>query len=87
MSLGGEYRISNPILFVSESTDAFSAFYLEIRQALRTAVSELDSTEFMHAQTLLATRIKELLVPKASQLGVELVQIEVFEAMPIGRPA
>jgi hypothetical protein len=31
MSLGGEQRIIDPALFVTESSDAFGAFYLEIR--------------------------------------------------------
>ena len=44
ISLAGEYRITNPGEFVTESSDAFATFYLELRQALRVATGE-SSTE------------------------------------------
>jgi len=84
VSLAGEYRIINPASFVIESTDAFGAFYLELRQALRLAVGELDSASFLSGQALLTGRMKELLVPKAVQLGIEMTRLEIYECVPVG---
>ena len=84
VSLAGEYRVSHPASFLSESTDAFAAFYLELRQALFTAVGELQGDSFINDQTLLTSRIKELLVPRSTQLGIEIVQLEIWEAVPLG---
>jgi regulator of protease activity HflC (stomatin/prohibitin superfamily) len=84
ISLGGEYRISNPAFFVTESSDAFGAFYLELRQALRVAVGELNSPGFLSGQAPLTARMKELLVPKAAQLGIEMTQLEIYECVPVG---
>jgi regulator of protease activity HflC (stomatin/prohibitin superfamily) len=84
MSLGGEYRITNPALFVAESSDAFGAFYLELRQALHMAVKELDNETIFNGQAPLTARIKELLVPRAAQLGIEMTQLDIWEAVPIG---
>jgi regulator of protease activity HflC (stomatin/prohibitin superfamily) len=84
MSLGGEYRITNPALFMAESSDAFGAFYLELRQALHMAVKELNSETIFNGKAPLTARIKELLVPRAAQLGIEMTQLDIWEAVPIG---
>lgn len=84
MSLGGEYRVVNPALFVTESSDSFGAFFLEVRRALRNAVGELESQNFFAGQALIPARMKELLIPKAAQLGLEMTQLEVGEAVPVG---
>jgi regulator of protease activity HflC (stomatin/prohibitin superfamily) len=46
VSLGGEYRVPDPALFVITSSDAFAAFYLEAGHAFRTAVGELTADAF-----------------------------------------
>jgi regulator of protease activity HflC (stomatin/prohibitin superfamily) len=84
VSLGGEYRVINATSFVSESSDAFASFYIELRQALRVAVGELNSENFLGEHALIAIRTKELLVPRAAQLGIEMTQLEVWEAVPVG---
>lgn len=84
VSLLGEYRVANPGCFVTESSDAFASFYLELRQALRLAAGEMNSVGFFNAQTQLASRVRELLQPKEAQLGIEMTQLDIFEAVPIG---
>jgi hypothetical protein len=49
VSLGGEYRVGDPAKFISESADAFGAFYLEMRHSLNTAISEMTSNNFKAA--------------------------------------
>ena len=84
VSLAGEYRVVNPGLFVTESSDAFATFYLELRQTLRRSVGEMSSHDFFGGQPQLTARIKELLLPKAVQLGIEMTQLDVYEAVPVG---
>jgi hypothetical protein len=72
--------------FITQSSDAFAAFYLEVRQALRLAVGEITSQSFGTGENAFVERIKEVLVPRASQLGVELINVEVYEAVPVWRP-
>lgn len=85
VSVSGEQKIIDPVAFVSQNSDSFGTFYLEMRQALRVAVSELESEAILRGQSLVTVRMEELLVPKAAQLGIELVSLEVWEAMPLGR--
>jgi hypothetical protein len=86
ISLGGEYRVAAPESFLTQSSDAFGALYLDLRQALRTATSELNSAAFLSEGTPLVARINELLVPRSQQLGIELVRLEVSESSPLGWP-
>ena len=85
ISVGGEQKIANPLAFVSENSDSFAAFYLEMRQALRVAVSEMESDAVLANQSSVTARMKELLTPRAAELGIQLIRLEVFEAMPLGR--
>jgi hypothetical protein len=86
ISLGYECRIVEPVAFVSGSSDAYGAFFLEVRQALRVAVGELTRNEFHAGETSLADRLNELLLPKAAHLGIEITKLDVWESVPIGSP-
>ena len=84
VSLGGEYRITAPALFTTENSDAFGAFYLELRQALRVSAGEVTGESLLGNSLLLTDRIKELLVPRAAHLGLEMTQLDVWEIVPVG---
>jgi hypothetical protein len=84
LSLGGEYLISDPAKFVSENSNSFDAFYLELRQALRTAAKEFDGHSIIAEQSALIARVKELTIPRGDQLGVELMHLDAWETTPIG---
>lgn len=84
VSLGGEYRVDDPGRFVSESSDPYGAVYLEIRQALRAAVAESDAGSLLDGRAMLAERVKELVVPRAALLGVEVTHLEAWETVPLG---
>jgi regulator of protease activity HflC (stomatin/prohibitin superfamily) len=84
MSLGGEYRVVDPTLFLTQNSDAFGAFFLEVRHALHLAVGELNSDAILNERDTLIPRVKELLIPRAAQLGIEMTQLDVWEAVPTG---
>jgi regulator of protease activity HflC (stomatin/prohibitin superfamily) len=86
VSVNGEFRIVDPAAFVTASGDSFRAFYLDTRQALRTAISETGSEKFLSGQAMLTDRLKELLVPRAAHPGLEMTQVETWEAAPLGWP-
>ena len=86
ISLGGEYRIVDPARFVSENSDAWGAFYLELRQSLRVAATELSNDSILGAQSPLTVRVRDLLVPRAAQLGLELTRLDVWEVILVGWP-
>lgn len=85
ISLGGEYRISDPALYVTQSSESSTTYLLEIKQALRSAVGELRGDAFLDGQSSLLVRVKELVMPRGAQLGIELTQLDLYEFVPIGR--
>ena len=86
VSLAGEYRVTNPALFASQSSDSFAAFYLQLKQTIRVAAGEIDSGDFFTGQAQLTARLKELVLPRETQLGIEMTRLELYEAVPIGWP-
>ena len=84
LSLSGECQVSDPAAFVRESSDSFSSFLLDIKQALRTSASETHSKALLSGESMLLMRMRELLVPRAAVFGVELRQLEVLEVVPSG---
>ena len=84
ISLSGEYRVIDPLAFVTESTDAPSALYLEVRLATSAAVAELSGEHFLNEPFAITQRVKELLAPRAAQLGMEISQLDLWEAVPVG---
>jgi hypothetical protein len=85
ISLGGEYKVSDPLTFIAESSDAFGALYMEMRHTLRSTVAELKLDTIVGGGAVLTDRVEELTVPRAEQLGIKLTQLQVYEAVPLGR--
>ena len=86
VGLVGEYRVTAPELFLTQSSDAFGVLYLDLRQALRNATNEMEGDAFLSEVTPLVTRVRELLVPRSQQPGIELVRLEVSEVSSPGWP-
>ena len=59
-------------------------FYLELRQALRVAAGEVNSGGLFRELAQLTARMRELLQPNETQLGIEMTRVEISEAVPIG---
>jgi regulator of protease activity HflC (stomatin/prohibitin superfamily) len=86
IGVSGEYRIVSPEAFITTSSNSAATFFLEARQALRASVTEIATDDSWHTTLAdLPTRIKELLTPRASQLGIEIMLLELSEAVPLGR--
>ncbi len=84
IGLGGEYQIADVVRFVGASTNGFDAFYMDLKQALRATVAEMEGDQLLRGDGELTARLRELLEPRSAHLGVELTKLEVWEAVPIG---
>ena len=84
LSISGEYRVSDPALFTIQSSDPFGAFYLEARQALHLAAKEFEGLPVLTDPHLITSRVRELLIPPAAHLGLDITSLNVSEILPIG---
>jgi regulator of protease activity HflC (stomatin/prohibitin superfamily) len=79
----GEYRVTDPASFVSESSDGHAAFYLSLEREIGSAVAELERAEMLGARVFSADRVRERMEPRAAQLGIAIIHLEASDLVPI----
>ncbi len=84
ISFGGEYRVTDPALYLTESAEPFGALFVALERVIPSAISEFDTQAVVHTPTLLAERVKELIEPRATQLGMQITSLEVSNVVSIG---
>ena len=84
ISLTGQYRIADPVAFLTSSSNATAAFFLELTQSLRTATHELSGHNLSFARGTLPARLQQLIAGKSARFGITLESIEVEQFVPLG---
>ena len=84
ISLTGHYRITDPTAFVTTSSNATGAFFLELTQSLRESTQEFSGHNPAFARTALPARIQQLVAPRAARLGITVDSLEIAEYVPLG---
>lgn len=80
----GACRVIDPAAYLAQSSDSFSVFYLELKQALQTSVRETPAQLILEGHSQLTERVRELLIPRSTQLGIELIQLDLLQPFPVG---
>lgn len=81
--LNGEYRVVDPVSFIRGSNDGHTAFYLSLEREIALSIAELDRSDILDGRVSVADRIRERIEPRAAQLGIELLHMEVSDLLPI----
>ena len=84
ISLAGQYRIADPVAFLTTSSNATGAFFLELTQVLRAATRELSGHNLAFARGTLPLRMQQLIAPKSTKFGITLDEVEVEQFIPLG---
>jgi len=84
IAFGGEYKVIDPARYVTESSDPFGALFVALDRIIPSAVVEFDTDTVVTTPTLLAERVKELIEPRAAQLGMSVVELDVSNVVSIG---
>jgi regulator of protease activity HflC (stomatin/prohibitin superfamily) len=79
----GDYRVVDPALFVSGTSDGHAAMYLSLEREIGRAVAELDRAEILDSQISLADRTRERIEPRAAELGIVINHLEIADLIPI----
>ncbi len=80
--LQGEYKVVDAALFLRESSDGHSAFYLSLDRVISLSIAEAHRTELLSNRGAVADRIRERIEPRAAQLGISIIHIEVSDMIP-----
>ena len=84
IGLTGKYRITGPADFLTASSNATGAFFLELTAAIRAATLELSGHNLTFARANLPTRLLQLIAPATAQYGITLELIEITDFVPLG---
>jgi regulator of protease activity HflC (stomatin/prohibitin superfamily) len=84
IAFGGEYRVIDPALYITESADPFGALFVALERVIPSAIVEFDTDTIVTTPTLLAERVKELIEPRAMQLGMNITELEVSNVVSLG---
>jgi regulator of protease activity HflC (stomatin/prohibitin superfamily) len=84
VAFGGEYKVIDPSLYVTESSDAFGTLYVALERVISSAAQEQDADTLLNTPSVYAERIQELIEPRAAQLGLRVTALEVSSAISLG---
>ncbi|WP_231966672.1 SPFH domain-containing protein [Terriglobus roseus] len=83
-AFGGEYRVSDPQLYITQSSDAFGALYVALEKVIPSASVEFETDTILNTPSLFAERIVELIEPRAAQYGLRVTSLEVSNSISLG---
>lgn len=83
-SFGGEYKVADAQLYVTQSSDAFGAMYVALEKVIPSAALEFGTDDILTTPTPFAERIVELIEPRAAQYGLRITSLEVSNSISLG---
>ncbi len=84
LSIGGEYKISDPILYYTVSTQANDALYVQVRRLILLVAKQMTSANIVAVPELVAARLREAAETEAANLGLEITSLQIWEATSLG---
>jgi regulator of protease activity HflC (stomatin/prohibitin superfamily) len=84
LSISGKFRIADPSVYYTISTQANDALYVEVRKSILIVAKEMTSAHIVAVPELVATRLLEAVSPEAAKLGFEIKSIQIWESTSLG---
>jgi hypothetical protein len=87
LSLSGRYQIADAAAFYIGSANAGDAIFVELRRSIAAAARQQSSSMIVAAPEAFASRIREAAAPAAARLGLEITELDIWDALFVGRYA
>jgi len=87
LSLSGQYRISDAAAYYTGSSNAGDAIFVELRRSIATAARQQSCSAIAGAPDVFAMRVREVATPVAMKLGLEIFELDIWQALALGRYA
>jgi hypothetical protein len=84
VSLSGEFKTIDPAVYYANSANAAEALFAQLRRALLFAARQESSVSLAASPHLLGIKTEEALAPHALHLGLSVVTLDIWEAVPLG---
>jgi regulator of protease activity HflC (stomatin/prohibitin superfamily) len=83
-SISGEFKIADPTVYYTVSTQANDALYVQVRKSIIVVAKQMTSANIVAVPELVATHVREAAAPEAAQIGLEITNLQVWEASSLG---
>ncbi len=87
LSLSARYQIADAASYYIGSSNAGDAIFVELRRSIAKAARQQSSSAIVAAPEAFAQRIREGVEPSASRLGLEISELDIWDALFVGRYA
>jgi hypothetical protein len=85
--LSGQYQIADAAAYYLGSSNAGDAIFVELRRCIAITARQQSSSSVIAAPEAFAQRVREAVAPPASRLGLLVSELDVWEAIFVGRYA
>jgi hypothetical protein len=84
LSLSAEYKVSDAAVNYTSSANASDALFVQLRRAINLAARQLSGSALAASPEQFSSRVFRDLAEPAARLGLEIVQMDIYEAVPLG---
>jgi hypothetical protein len=84
LSISGEFKIADPIVYYSISAQANDTLYVQVRRCIPVIARQMTSANIVAVPELVATRLREAAASEAANLGLEITTLQIWEATSLG---
>ncbi len=85
LSLSAKYQIADAAAYYTGSSNAGDAIFVELRRSIAWAARQQSSSTIVAAPEAFAQRVREAAAPAASRLGLEISELDIWDAVFVGR--
>ncbi len=84
LSLSAEYQVADPAVYYSSSANAADAFFVQVRRVINVAARQQKGSALAASPEDFCRRVLYDLEEPAKRLGLAMVNLDVYEALPLG---
>jgi len=87
LSLSARYQIADAAAYYIGSSNAGDAIFVELRRSIASAARQQLSSAIVAAPEAFAQRVREAAAPAAARLGLQISELDIWDAVFVGRYA
>ena len=84
LSLSAEYKVADPAVYYSNSSNAGDALFVQLRRVINVAARQQPGSRLSSAPDEFSAKILRGMEGPTKRLGLAIIQLDLYEALPLG---
>ena len=84
ISLSAEYKVADAAVFYTSNASASDALFVQLRRAVNLAARQVPGATLIASPEQFSARVLKDIAEPAAKLGLEIDQLDIYEAVPLG---